>query len=282
MAAPASLSPWLNELRRSQIVAVVRSDPRSTNDLVLGVPGNRVFSEVIEGGQADFDADWAGHGVTLSGDDRALLYAFYNQPRHLEELHAAFAMLTREAEKLDNPVVLDLGCGPCTGGLALADALGADAAFTYIGVDRAASMRSLGETLACEAIRLGHMGCVTRKWVASLKGLSWDEPQGWRPILVIVSYLLASPTVDAVSLLDEVMAFADQIGRGPVVVLYTNSVAPGPNRQLPAFEKALERHGFVRFAADEEGAVAGSRGERSLRYALFSRQPRQVLSLGGE
>ena len=44
-----------------------------------------------------------------------LLYSYWNQKRHLEELSAAFGQLF-DRSRPKNMIVIDLGCGPFTGG----------------------------------------------------------------------------------------------------------------------------------------------------------------------
>lgn len=257
----------------------VQQHPLTAGEKILGVLHSRVFSEVIGGGQADFCTGWHDPNdpsITLSSDDRALLYGYFNFPGHLVEMSRAMEMLTSEATRLEDPVVLDLGCGPGTGGLALANALGEDARFTYIGVDRAESMLALGESLAQGAGSLGYMGKVERRWVRSIGDIVWAPAPGWRPVIIVCSYLLASPTVEPQRLLAEVLMLVDRIGRGPVLVLYTNSQFDGPNRHFPVFELTLTEAGFTK-PVDEVGSVMHRGKERRLRYALFVRPQRTVL-----
>jgi hypothetical protein len=134
------IAPWLMQLLNDEIDDRVRTDPRTTNATFLGWPRERVFREVVGGGQADFDAP-VGH---LAGSDRALLYAKYNQRRHLDELQHAFDRLLTNG-RISFPTVLDLGCGPFTAGLSLAGVLGSNEPFRYFGIDRAVSMRELAK-----------------------------------------------------------------------------------------------------------------------------------------
>ncbi len=111
----------------------VNQHPTTRNNLILGLPKQQVFGQVIGGGQAEFDTPY----LHLSGADRALLYAYMNQPGHVAELIEAFTQLFKNGPPEDPLIVADVGCGPCTGGLALAAVLGVP--FTYIGLDRYAS-----------------------------------------------------------------------------------------------------------------------------------------------
>ena len=228
----------------------------------------------IDWGQAQFDESWRG----LSPADRALLYAYFNQKGHLEELTEAFRKIF-ENQVPHNPIVIDLGCGPCTGGLAFADMLDPPD-FDYIGVDQSVAMRDLGERLATSAPRLKAM---RRRWASDLRSVGWNEATGWRPVLVIVSYLLASRTLQPGTLVDHLDALLARLGRGRVTMLYTNSPRPSANRSFPAFEQAMRRAGFD-MAADGTGEITVDRwqGEqrRPLRYAVFHRPEQRTLRLG--
>ena len=228
---PVELPQWLEDLRRSGIVEHVRSDPRSTGDTLLGVDFEVARREVVGGGQADFDRPWNG----LSPDDRVLLYAYINQPGHLKELVEAFHMLLADASLPEDPVAIDLGCGPFTGGLALAATLDRRYRLDYIGVDRSRAMRELGEKLASAAAEFDRTPRIDRHWWPDVSSVTWGSAPGWRPVVVIVSYLLASPTLDARGLIRELEGLLAKLGRGPVTVLYTNSPWPEPKPQLSDF-----------------------------------------------
>ena len=270
----AKLADWLARLRTVEIADRVRDDPRSRGGTVLGMDPAGAF-EAIGGGQADFDAPLG----DLSPDDLALLYAYLNQKGHLEELVTAFGQLL-VGTRPSNPVVVDIGCGPFTGGLALAATLGPDPRFDYIGVDRADSMRRLGSRLACSDLVPGR---VEARWASDIESVNWPHPPAWREVIVIVSYLLASPTLDAEAMVGDLECLLRRLGHGAVTLLYTNSVRREPNRRYPRFRARLVEAGF-RVRAEDRGEIAverraGSR-ERRLYYALFHRPRRRRLPLG--
>ena len=271
---PVELPEWLDALRRAEVIARVRDDPRSASDGLLGVGRDGALA-AIRGGQASFDEPW---GV-LSPSDRVLLYAYFNQKGHLEELTEAFRMIFANTTPED-PIVVDVGCGPATGGLALAAVLDT-AIFDYIGVDSSKAMRELGERLAGRAPRLDG---VRRRWASALESVEWDRAPGWQPVLVIVSYLLGSPTLNPVQLVDRLNDLLARLGRGRVTMLYTNSARAAANRKLPAFQQAMRRAGFD-VAAHGTGEIVIERWEgdrrRQLRYAVFHRPAANQLQLGG-
>lgn len=267
---------WLDRLRRQEIIDVVYNHPTTRDNLVLNLPKDEIFNQVIGGGQADFDTPY----LHLSGAERALLYAFFNQPGHLEELIEAFSQLFRNGPPQDPLIVVDAGCGPFTGGLALSAVI--NTPFSYIGVDRSVSMRDLGERLASSAQDLGVLNCSDRQWVADFNGIVWQRPPDWRPILVVASYLLASPTLDVAAFVRNIEAVCNLFGRGPVTVLYTNSPRPWANRSLALFRNLLRDIGF-RIIADDGGEITIDRFQgartRPLRYALFQRDAQTVLNV---
>jgi hypothetical protein len=273
-----SLPEWLQSLRQREIVNVVRSRLGTQGDYLLGIHRDEIFDKVIGGGQADFDEPH----LHLSAADRALLYAYLLQLGHLEELLEAFTQLFKIRPPPDPLIVLDVGCGPFTGGLALAAVLGNNVPFTYIGLDRSSAMRELGEGLAWAAEQAGVLNCIDRQWVEEFSSILWQRAPGWRPLLVIASYLLASPTLNAELLVQNIDALSARFGRGPVTVLYTNSPRTVANYSFGVFRHALESAGFS-IVADDLGSITvdrfGGLKARSLRYALFHRDAQRTLDV---
>ena len=270
-----ALSQWLHDTRRSEVIEPVKNDPRTVGKMVLGVNADLAMQEVAGWGQAEFDSPYG----DLTPADRVLLYAYFFQLGHLEELTEAFGQLFANSCP-DEPIVVDLGCGPFTGGLAVAGVLGRDARFDYIGVDQSAEMCRFGEQLATAIAVLEETPAIEHCWFTEISSVSWNRAPGWRPVIVIVSYLLASPTLDATSLTAALEKLLAVLGRGSVTVLYTNSTSNSANRSFPAFRKALEESEF-RLIADDTGAITiqritGTR-RRNIRYALFHRGDQNIL-----
>lgn len=270
-----TLPQTLLDLRRNEIVGPVQNDPRTQGDLVLGVDRAAAL-EAIDWGQADFDQPTG----TLSAKDRVLLYAYFNQLGHLEELSEAFRQMFGQLRPTDPLIVVDLGCGPFTAGLALAGQLDQREGFDYIGVDRSRTMLEFGERLAKATESMPQLPRVRRQWIADIASLLWDGPPRWRPVLVVVSFLLASPTLRLTKLLADLNSLLSTLGRGEVLVLYTNSAKEGPNRLYPRFHQHLIDAGF-KVVAENIGTVRTKRTERRLRYALFHRAKKSTLRLEG-
>ena len=93
-----SLPNWLQSLRKSQITDLVNSGPGTQGDYFLGIHRDEVCKQVIPYDQADFNKPYK----HLTPADRCLLYAYFNQLGHLEELFEAFRQLS-EKGRLLNP-----------------------------------------------------------------------------------------------------------------------------------------------------------------------------------
>jgi SAM-dependent methyltransferase len=267
---------WLDDLLAEEVHRPIREDSRTVDapGTYLGWPQSRVFDEVLGGGQADF-SEALQH---LTVDDRALLYARFNQPRHLEELGEAFTQLFATLANVGSPTVIDLGCGPFTAGLALAVALGPSHRFRYYGVDRAPAMLTLGKRFAEGARARGALHYATTCTLAlQLDDVDFGLPRG-DLTLVVASYLLASPTIDPRELVVSATNAADRVGPGPVAVLYTNSAKPTPNAKYPAFRDALVAAGFE-LVVDAVGRFVTTRNPADLRCALFLRRERLAIPL---
>jgi len=269
---------WLRALIDEEVHDRLRRDRRTVErpGTLLGWPQDQIFTDVLEGGRADFDAPVGG----LSGADRALLYARYNVPRHLDELGEAFGQLFQSADRAGDPTVVDLGCGPFTAGLALAAALGPRGVFRYHGIDRAASMCELARRFA-EAARARGAFHPKTTWTfgSDLDAHDFGALSGDTTV-VVASYLLSSPTVEPRALAAGVLRALERIGPGPAAFLYTNSALPRRNERFGPFREALVEGGF-RVVVDWTERFANTRHPADLRYALLYREERTALQLDG-
>lgn len=267
---------WLRGLSDEEVHERLRRDRRTIEQpgTLLGWPQDQIFTDVLEGGQADFDAPV---GV-LSGADRALLYARYNLPRHLDELGEAFGQLFQSADRAGDPTVVDLGCGPFTAGLALAVTVGPRSVFRYHGIDRAASMCELGLRFAEGARARGALHPKTTWTFGSDLDAHDFGPLPGDTTVVVASYLLASRTVEPRALAASVLRALERIGPGPAAFLYTNSAALRRNKNFGPFSEALVEGGF-RVVTDGTERFANTRNPADLRYALLYREERMTLHL---
>ena len=221
----------------------------------------------------------------LSPADRVDLYSYWNLPAHVFEMLAyleRFLADVADAE-IAGMHILDIGCGPMTAGLALAQHVSARVPIEYIGVDISLAMLGKARHLEQYARDCGllHRGSSLR-FATSLAEVA-HGPRTWKPLIVILSFLLASRTLDIAQLVDDLVAYAERLGSGSVSVLYTNSAEDIANLRFPEFQAALERYAFTLHAHGNEEVIryqlpSGQRTRR-IRYALFHRHEQTTLIL---
>nr|MDP9123817.1 hypothetical protein [Pseudomonadota bacterium] len=210
--------------------------------------------------------------------DLARLYAYCNQKGHVQELVLAFRALLGKTLQLEGGTVIDVGCGPFTAGLALANVVGATQAYDYYGVDHARSMCDLGIELANEVRAAGALHPDTK--IQFLQDTNNIYTEGFRrgtPTLVVLSYLMASKSVNVETTTAEVIAACDRIGMGSVSLLYTNSSHHWADRNYEPFAKLLEGAGF-KFIDGATQTLTEISAKRNVHYALFRRPPQTRLA----
>ncbi len=269
-----TVSSWYEHVRRACIVDPLNNDPRETreNGMRLGKSSRWIFERAIGGGQANFDEPIE----DLSPRDRVMLYALFNQKGHVPELIHAFQILADHPQRLNNATILDIGCGPFTAGLSLAIVAGNEVAFRYVGVDTSQEMCALGLELANAAREAGGLSPQTLvQFVGSIDSIDFGPPRlGWT--VVVLSYLLASASLDVELLVRQIVEACSRIGQGPVAVLYTNSAQAERRAAFPAFQSRMVDAGFKCEVVDTELLTDGERPRR-IHYALFTRAPLPML-----
>lgn len=271
-----TLHPWYVSLRQSMVVDPTMNDPRETRrpGTRLGWPTSWIFNTAIGGGQADFDKPIE----NLTPRDRAMLYAFFNQKGHIEELIHAFGKLWPDPTSIHGTMIIDVGCGPFTGGLALANIVGDAAKFRYFGVDRAKSMCELGQELAQGARDAGALHSQTEiQFVAELDQLPVAS-LCLEPIVIVLSYLLASDTLNVDEMFDGLLRVFGKKSLSPVSVLYTNTARADARKKYPQLRQRLVEAEFQIVVEAEETLTEGSKA-RSVHYALFHRPAPAELSM---
>ncbi|MFG0461181.1 hypothetical protein ACF8GG_17840 [Pseudomonas sp. yb_1] len=260
--------PWLEQLRRKCIIDPIVNDRRSVNGTRLGRDPGWIFSHAIGGGQADFDQPIE----ELSPRDRVMLYALFNQKAHIDELiHAFDQFFLQGVESFHDATVIDVGCGPFTAGLALANVLGSRAAYRYFGVDRASSMLTLANELAAEVRKVGEFNDRTEvSFHKSIDEISFGNPRAAEMTVFVLSYLLASNSVDVDALVGEINRARGRIGLGQTVVLYTNSAREGARNNYPKFRERMIEAGFKEHVRETE-RFQDTDKPRDIHYALFLR-----------
>jgi hypothetical protein len=139
-------SDIVSQLFKYNINGLVFAHPKTKdNRTLLGYDKTTIRSDILNYGKADFDSPFK----NLTGHDKVLLYCYFNMKKHFFTSFAVFSKIWPTLSKLlSNPIqpiiFIDLGCGPLTSGLAIADLHFENTKkpllFHYFGIDISSSM----------------------------------------------------------------------------------------------------------------------------------------------
>ena len=175
---PITRSKEIRTIFRQHVDNPVRHDARSqpSVDIFLGYPSPFTLKRVLRWGLADFSKGFthATYGM-LSADDLVLLYCYFNMKRHFDTASTVFRMHQATLEGLFSAdggslSSVDIGCGPATACLALAD-LFRWGKLAYVGIDSAVPMRNKALLLWQAAQRVSLIGVTSTVNFAP----SWEE-----------------------------------------------------------------------------------------------------------
>ncbi len=186
----------------------------STNDNLWGYSRVFILEKVLERGKCDFDKAYD----EISADDKVLLYCYFNMKKHFFTSYSVFLVALESfksifSNKNYHPVFIDLGCGPLTSGLALADLIntktGNGINFSYIGIDIATSMLKRAETFEnCPIFGtettfnyFTHWNMIEATFLSKIAGKN-------NPVIFNASYLFASTSLVAKDLAEYVVSVA--------------------------------------------------------------------------
>lgn len=208
-------SDIIESLFRTRINKLVLSHPNSDGPTIcLGYNIPAVLNDILERGRTDFNAPYK----ELGPEEKVLLYCYFNMKKHFFTSYAVFQRMkttfeTFFADDVYEPIFIDLGCGPLTSGLALADLMNTEVGkpikLTYIGIDIAKSMLNKAlEFSKCELFDKASKFFFFKSWdeitLDLMNGLGGKNA----PILINASYLFASKSLNP----EQLVAFVKKLG----------------------------------------------------------------------
>jgi SAM-dependent methyltransferase len=275
MPSPFEWSSEMDNIIWNNVGKLVLDDPRTdwSENLSLGYPFEVIREQVLAKGLADFGR---GHSHPeygeLTADDKALLFCFVNLKKHFFACLATYEAHRGLIEELFAPggraIVTDIGCGPGTACLALAELLPGKR-FDYLGIDSAPAMRSKARVLWEAALT---QRLIAKESTADLKA-SWSDVAGdaiepATSVMAIFSYFFASQSL-TLGAIRSLAGFIRSRMENPAVKLlitvYLNSTNPLANRNYEVFKQLLgldpEMTSLtqltIAFRKKKGGAVAG-------------------------
>lgn len=221
-------------------------DPRTTTrDAILGFPNDYTCRGVVGRGLADFSRGFTHRTLgSLSADDLVLLYCYFNMKGHFDAATAVFGKFHREALFPPNKrtLIVDIGCGPGTACLALAD-IHRGQSFGYFGIDSAEPMQRKARAI--------WQGAQDRQLVSTDSKArffgSWSEVNVGQlksnvSAFLLFSYFFASHSLTGEAI-DSLIRFVCTLRDCPKIAaltsIYINSNAPAATSKYTSFKRLL-------------------------------------------
>jgi len=238
----------MEDLHYEQVVRKVVRDNRTdlSGNVRLGFPFDVIRDEVIRKGRADFRVGYQHekHGE-LTADEKVLLYCFVNMKLHFFEALSTFRAYMAKLKSLFDSELLtrmvDLGCGPGTAGLALAESL-KQPNVRYIGLDIAKAMHRMATSLLQAAIDGSILGKKSTLYMTS----SWSNLRKFPAkytaptnVFFNATYLFASDSLDVEDVCKAVMAYKDSTHVKRLLFVYSNTHNEISGEKFQTFKRNL-------------------------------------------
>jgi SAM-dependent methyltransferase len=242
-------SSGMQQLYMDQVIGLLWKDPRTDagRNLWLGYPFDMIREQVICKGLADFSVGYSQSKYgDLTADDKVLLYCFVNMRLHffeaLASFHAHKVRLKALFDSEQSALMVDLGCGPGTSGLALAECF-KQPNIIYCGLDISRAMLRKSESML-NAAQCGKLLGAKSKLImtSSWASLARSPRVLKKPknVLFNGTYLFASDSLDVNDVCNAVMAFRRSANVNELLFLYSNTTTDISGQKFEAFKKQLK------------------------------------------
>jgi len=205
---------------------------------------NRTIREqVLKNGRTDFREPYD----EISPEEKVILYCFFNMKKHFFTSYAVFERILPSLQAVFNqegyePIMIDLGCGPMTSGIAIADLMmattGIPLTFTYVGVDIAPAMIAKAKTFESSALFANSKFYYWLDWDEIDFSVLYAVAGQHNPVVFNASYMFASDSLDVealANLVSEVVKLWDR-----VFLIFQNPDSDNRNVKYVEFKSLLQ------------------------------------------
>jgi len=250
-------SPNIESLFESKIITLVKEHLDTIwPSTLLGYTSNIIRPDVLKYGKANFDDSYQG----LTPDEIVLLYCYFNMRKHFFTSYSIFERIENLDKYFSNdeslkPIFIDLGCGPATSLIALADFISnktkQSVSLSYIGIDISESMIRKAKDFV-----LG-IDINSESQISFFK--SWDESYGaiaklkdkTNLIIINASYLFASESLNVDNLVNFInKLFEKNIGI-PIFFIYQNPIDENKNIKFLELKQKVDKLRMVKAISDK-------------------------------
>jgi len=234
------------DIFRTEIVEEVKKHPKTRfNSILLGYTAETIRHDIINYGRADFREGYS----SLTADEKVLLYCYFNMRKHFFTSSFVFEKIYESLRSIFNDpaktvVFIDLGCGPMTSGLALADLhlekTGERLQLNYIGIDNSQAMLDKAERfLAYDIYSDESAASFAIHWTKIPRGTLKRFVGLDNYIVINASYLFASSTLKELELAEFVKELVRRYSTSKIYFVYQNPHRSDRNQKYLDFKAEL-------------------------------------------
>ena len=233
-------SAFIESFFAESINKIILEDQRTRSySSPLGHTVQEIRAKILNFGLADFDQPYQ----SLSPVDKVNLYCYLNLKKHYFTTYALMERFTTSMDPLvdlDNLNFIDIGCGPLTSALAIADIYAnktkGKLSINYYGIDTA-------KVMIDKARLFSLAGCfgpdssfnfATKLEDLDLRSLVESDSNKGKLTIINCSYLFASKTLNVKYLSDQLKQVENT--KGDLYLLYQNSIANDKNSNWISFQ----------------------------------------------
>jgi hypothetical protein len=237
----------MRAILQEHVYSPVCYDPRSQPmlDIYLGYPRDLTCNVVLRRGRANFSS---GHNHptygALTANERVLLYCYFNMKKILNTASTVYRVNQAALESFFSPdarvLFMDIGCGPATASLALADLL-RSRTFGYVGIDSAMPMQNKALTLWRAAQSTSLIGTEsTARFAPSWVEIDLGQLQENTRVFLVFSYFFASHSLNGEAI-ESLVGFVCALRNSPKVTMLTMVYmnASFASRKYVAFKRRM-------------------------------------------
>lgn len=239
-------SDTMQVIFREEIIDKVKAHPQTRfSEILLGYSAETIRRDIIEYGRADFRSGFKG----LSASDKVLLYCYFNMRKHFFTSLYLFGRIYQSLlplfERRNSTLVfIDLGCGPLTSGLAIADLHHQTTnnllKINYVGVDIAEAMLDKARDFTrCNIFDEESKYLFVTNWREISDESLREFVELDNPIVINASYLFASELLNENHLAEFISGIVQKYRTSKIYFTYQNPYRKDRNGKYDNFKGQL-------------------------------------------
>jgi hypothetical protein len=217
---------------------------------IFGFHKDIIRKDILEYGLTNFDCSY---NNDVTPDIKVLLYSYFNLRKHYFSMHHIFRKIRLDQILLKhNLLVVDIGSGPGTAGLAVADYVNRSdqsISISYLGIDISETMNRTAFQNLSKCTKNQNWPQITFDNALS-KSTAHSCAESSTFILIVASYLFASKSLDEVLMAAKVNELLEGFMSLPIMFVYQNPDSLDKNFKYSNFKQRMSALNSIYLATE--------------------------------